>query len=282
MKDNNKQNNENSAFDMKIRNVQMRKNYGGIYKDSDIVLPCYTKKQMRSLYPDGQFKAEAEYAPGSRRDRIEALRHEKAELPLTEYGANSRIIYCEKGFAAVDSSEDSYAVLLKNVLLPRIAALVLCLAVIVCAIVLFALPDDESEDVIADTANTPGAPELEEGAVDWEGVKTTEESGIPADGIRIPGYKSITIEADTAEVSVNLQNPEKNNCYFVIRLVLLDTGETLYESKMIEPGKGLYDITLSHAMEAGTYNAQLQYEPYDMTAMTRLNGAVVNLELIVE
>jgi hypothetical protein len=64
--------------------------------------------------------------------------------------------------------------------------------------------------------------------------------------------------------------------------VLLDTGETLYESKMIEPGKGLYEITLSRALEAGTYDAQLQYEPYDMTTLTRLNGAVVNLDLIVE
>ncbi len=282
MKDNNKQNKENGTFDKKIWDVQMRKNYGGIYKDSGVVLPCYTKKQMQSLYPDGQFKIKAEYAPGSKQDSVGALHHEKTELPLTEYGSNSRIIYREKGFAAIDSYEESYTAVLKNVLLPRIAALVLCLVVIVCAIVLFTLPGDESEDVVADTASTPVAPELEEGAVDWEGIKTTEESGIPADGIRIPGYKSITIEADTAEVSVNLQNPEKNNCYFVIRLVLLDTGETLYESKMIEPGKGLYDITLSHAMEAGTYNAQLQYEPYDMTAMTRLNGAVVNLELIVE
>lgn len=165
-----------------------------------------------------------------------------------------------------------------KVLHRRIIAIVFGLIVIAGGIVLVICLGNGTSDTTA----TPTSPVLESGAVDWEGAKTTETSGIPADGIRIPGYKSITIEADTTEVSVNLQNPEKNNCYFVIRLVLLDTGETLYESKMIEPGKGLYNITLSRALEAGTYSAQLQYEPYDMTSLTRLNGAVVNLDLIVE
>jgi hypothetical protein len=169
-----------------------------------------------------------------------------------------------------------------KVLLLRIVAIVIGVAVVAGGIVLVICLGNGAAEVAADTTATPMSPVLESGAVDWEGVKTSETSGIPADGIRIPGYKSITIEADTTEVSVNLQNPEKNSCYFVIRLVLLDTGETLYESKMIEPGKGLYNITLSRALEAGTYSAQLQYEPYDMTTLTRLNGAVVNLDLIVE
>lgn len=265
---------------MAMLNAQSRKNYGGKYKALGAVLPCYTKKQIRSLYPGNNFKMAAEYAPGSKENEAGVLRHESTNLPLTEYGSNTRIKYREKGFVAVDPGEDRYAAILQNVLPQRIAALVLCLAIIAGGIAL-AVSLNKGGATAAVTS-TPLLPALESGAVDWEGVKTTETSGIPADGIRIPGYKSITIEADTTEVSVNLQNPEKNSCYFVIRLVLLDTGETLYESKMIEPGKGLYNITLSRALEAGTYGAQLQYEPYDMTALTRLNGAVVNLDLIVE
>ncbi|MGI5848865.1 MAG: hypothetical protein ACOX8Q_02150 [Christensenellales bacterium] len=167
-----------------------------------------------------------------------------------------------------------------KLLILRILAIVIGLAVIAGGIVLVICLGNGAAEV--DAMPTPISPVLESGAVDWEGVKTSETSGIPADGIRIPGYKSIAIEADTTEVSVNLQNPEKNNCYFVIRLVLLDTGETLYESNMIEPGKGLYNITLSRALEAGTYSGQLQYDPYDMTTLTRLNGAVINLDLIAK
>ena len=270
------------TFSADMLTVQSRKNYGGKYKATGAVIPCYTKKQIRSLYPDNNFEKVAEYAPGSKKDKVGTLRYEKIMLPLTGYGSNNRIIYREKGFVAVDSGEDSYTAILQKALPLRIAALVLCLAIIAGGIALAVTSGNKASEVAADATSSAISPELEEGAEDWEGVKVSEDSDIPADGIRIPGYKSITIEADTTEVSVNLQNPEKNTCYFVIRLVLPDMGETLYESKMIEPGKGLYSIMLSRALETGTYSAQLQYEPYDMTTLTRLNGAVVNLELIVE
>ena len=54
-------------------------------------------------------------------------------------------------------------------------------------------------------------------------------------GIRIPGYPSITIEADKKDVQMNLMNPEGNPCYFTFEIVLNDTDETIYTSKMVEP-----------------------------------------------
>ena len=56
-------------------------------------------------------------------------------------------------------------------------------------------------------------------------TQEAEESD-PPEGIRIPGYPSITIPADTKEVTVNLMNPEGNSCYFTFTLVLKDTDET--------------------------------------------------------
>jgi flagellar basal body-associated protein FliL len=156
-----------------------------------------------------------------------------------------------------------------------IAIVIICIVVIAAGtlLALYLNRDKETGKLL---------PDLETGAEDWEGARKPEPEKAPEEGIRIPGFKSITIEANTTEVSVNLHNPEENKCYFVIRLVLSDTGETLYESKMIEPGKGLYSITLSRPMEPGTYSAQLQYEPYDMETLARLNGAVINLDLIAE
>lgn len=58
-------------------------------------------------------------------------------------------------------------------------------------------------------------------------------------GIRIPGYPSITVPADTTDIEMNLENPAGNPCYFTFELVLKDTNETLYTSKMVEPGKQL-------------------------------------------
>ena len=54
-------------------------------------------------------------------------------------------------------------------------------------------------------------------------------------GTRIPGYPSITIEADNKDVQMNLMNPEGNPCYFIFEIVLNDTDETIYTSKMVEP-----------------------------------------------
>ncbi len=54
-------------------------------------------------------------------------------------------------------------------------------------------------------------------------------------GIRIPGYPTITIEADKKDVQMNLMNPEGNPCYFTFEIVLNDTDETIYTSKMVEP-----------------------------------------------
>ena len=45
----------------------------------------------------------------------------------------------------------------------------------------------------------------------------------------------ITIEADKKDVQMNLMNPEGNPCYFTFEIVLNDTDETIYTSKMVEP-----------------------------------------------
>ncbi len=273
---------ETVNFEKKQYTVQERKNYYKNCTFEGMTIPCYTSKQMKSLYPKGGYEVAGEYAHGVQTSGNKVLVFEENELPLSKYGANNRTFYQVKGYVAVEPGEDRYVVLLEKVIALRAAVSVLILAVLVVGVALLAGGLRNPNAPANTSAASAVTPELESGAVDWQGIKVSEPDNAPADGIRIPGYKSITIEADKTEVSVNLQNPEQNNCYFVIRLVLLDTGETLYESKMIEPGKGLYTITLTRALKAGTYPAKLQYEPYDKTTLTRLNGADINLELIAE
>ncbi len=257
-----------------------RKNYGGLYKIGNITVPCYTKRQMKILYPAKNYTVKAEYAPKGAKNGAYSDRPGQNLFKAYKYRTASRLVYREAGYAAV--GEDDYILLLKHALPLRVFVLVFAIAVISGGI---ATALQMSKTAIAPAGITAGSKvsaEFEPGAEDWTGIKVSEPENVPEDGIRIPGFKSITIEADKTEVSVNFQNPEQNNCYFVIRLVLKDTGETLYESKMIEPGKGLYTITLSRALAAGSYPAKLQYEPYDMTSLTRLNGAEINLELIAK
>ncbi len=259
---------------------QTRKNYGALYQADGHQIKCYTKKQIKSLYPGGDFERVAEFAPGSKKQKIGKLEGGKAR-PLYAYGTHSRIFFQEKGFAAV--GEDSYVALLKNMLLPRVAILAACLVLIAAATV-FALNMDKGQQMAA-MSDEPVAEagrqlELEEGAVDWEGIQAADTGGV-VPGIAIPGYKSITVDAGKTDVKVNLQNPEGNPCYFEISLLLAD-GTELYKSKMVEPGKGLYDISLSKPLDVGEYDAVVKYNTYSLEGLNPMNGAEVKIILIAQ
>lgn len=122
----------------------------------------------------------------------------------------------------------------------------------------------------------------DENARNWTGEQDVYEGEKNTDTIDIPGYGSITLKADSAEQSVNLYNPEQNTCYFRMTLLLSD-GTQLWQSGLIEPGKGIYDITLEQTLAAGSYeDAVLKYECFAMDdAQTPLNGSEIKLTLNV-
>lgn len=102
------------------------------------------------------------------------------------------------------------------------------------------------------------------------------------DSISIPGKESMTVQADTKNISVDLYNPEDNKCYFEIS-ILLEDGTELYKSKLIKPGQHLYKIELSQAFDKGTHNITIHYNTYTMDGnYIPLNGANVPVKLIAE
>jgi hypothetical protein len=265
-----------------IEQAESRKNYGGHFTAKGTVHSCYTKKQMKSLHPTGTFERAGEYAPDSKQKRSGSFHLGSALLPMYRYHTHSRALYREQGFVAV--GEDRYVALLKNAVALRAVALVLCIALIAAAVIFVPSLIKSGVKTIADEdlslAQESIKPDLDQGAVDWEGVKPQDTGGVAA-GIAIPGYKSITIAANQTDVKVNFNNPEGNPCYFVISLIL-DDGTVLYQSKMIEPGKGLYDITLTKALSPGQYGATVKYETYSLSDQTPMNGAEVQIALIAE
>lgn len=99
-------------------------------------------------------------------------------------------------------------------------------------------------------------------------------------GIQIPGYSTIPVKAGSTEVSVDLQNPDENEVYFQISFYLTDTQELIYQSKLIEPGQHLYNITLNRSLDTGEYPLTIQYDTFSMDgSFTPKNGAVVNCML---
>ena len=87
--------------------------------------------------------------------------------------------------------------------------------VVIVAVVVYFLVRQDSKDPAF-------LPDLDENAiVQTDGIKEKPE------GIRIPGYPRITISADTKDVTMNLQNPEGNPCYFTFEIILTEGEETI-------------------------------------------------------
>ena len=128
-----------------------------------------------------------------------------------------------------------------------------------------------------------GNPDIDENAGDWNGEKLPDKTDdAPAAGIKIPGYPSITLPKDQKTVNVALLNPEGNPCYFTFEIVLKDTGESLYKSKLVPPGKAITEITMSKALPAGEYDATIKITTTSVADGSAMNGANVETVLIVK
>ena len=103
-------------------------------------------------------------------------------------------------------------------------------------------------------------------------------------GVSIPGWGTITIPANTTDITVDFFNPEANaDLYYLTFELALSDGEVLYTSGLVEPGKHIQKITLSRGLEAGEYDAVIHVQPYKMDEdKTPTNNADMKTTLVVK
>lgn len=126
-----------------------------------------------------------------------------------------------------------------------------------------------------------GKYEIDSSITDYEG-----ELKRPADmdqtQILIPGFSTLTLKAGSKTVNSMLFNPEDNPCFFQFNVVDKTTGEVLYESKLVPPGKGIETFELNRAYEAGEYPAVIQFKSHDLEDPTiNYNGSEMEIKLVV-
>ena len=179
------------------------------------------------------------------------------------------------------SKNDSQIVISKKTLIIALIVLLLLIAGVITMALNWNnwfgdIPDDPSSSQTGDLDVDPGAD-------DWNGEKLPDKTDdAPAAGIKIPGYPSITLPKDQKTVNVALLNPEGNPCYFTFEIVPKDTGESLYKSKLVPPGKAITEITMSKALPAGEYNATIKITTTSLEDGSAMNGANVETVLIVK
>lgn len=127
----------------------------------------------------------------------------------------------------------------------------------------------------------PILPDLDSSAVDWAGKQELENAGMDTGGtISIPCFESLVFTANAKTQKVNLYNPEKNNCYFVITLIVGE--DTVYQSKMIAPGTGFYEIEINDVLDVGKYAATIVYECNSIVDLSPMNGGAFHFDLHVK
>ena len=120
---------------------------------------------------------------------------------------------------------------------------------------------------------------LSKGDLDSNAVKWTQEKNSDPESIKIPGYSTITIPADTKNVKITLGNPEGNQCYF--KFELLVDGESLYTSDFVQAGYAIENVELQKGLKKGTYDAVIKITPYSLNKETQYAGANVRATMEV-
>lgn len=109
---------------------------------------------------------------------------------------------------------------------------------------------------------------------------SVSQSAADSGNINIPGYEALDFNAGETKQTTRFHNPAENGCLF--RMSLTVNEETLWTSDYIAPGENVESITLSHALNAGEYDAKLHYECFTITEKAPLNGADIDLTINVK
>ena len=109
----------------------------------------------------------------------------------------------------------------------------------------------------------------------------TDDDGKTTWPNQIQFYERTVIPAGSRDVDMKLPNPSSNRRYFTFELTL-DTGETLYKSGLVVPGKCIDGFTLNRTLPIGLYKADLIICAYDAETLTEAARATASLDISVE
>jgi hypothetical protein len=141
----------------------------------------------------------------------------------------------------------------------------------ICIYVGFTSNSEKSaQDTIIDTDGSASV---------WSGNQQLPRVASQAvDGIAIPGFSELVFYSGQTKQSVNFYNPEVNNCLF--RMSLYINNELVWQSDLVQPGYGFYEIYLSRQYSNGNYFGYLKIECFSKDGIA-LNSARVNFNLTV-
>lgn len=173
----------------------------------------------------------------------------------------------------------------------NVLLLLLALAILLMVILAILLQrENQGENVVKIIVSSENAGEGVGLVIDpnAENGQVSNDNTVEQD-VAISGRKTMTIPANQKEITVDFYNPKENDgaYYLTFELRLCDDSkqgyEVLYTSGLVEPGKHIDKITLSRALDKGTYESVLHVQPHRMNEeQTYTNNADIKMKLIVK
>lgn len=245
------------------KQYQFCEDYDAVRKLQDVKITCYSKKEFEKRHENGGYLLAG--AIGVKEDPIGVLHYGDEELEF--HGCS----YAKKRYepsAYIRCEDDTYLVVLKN----RVWKFLLWLLSIILLLgilFLFLRPYWNK------------GPDLEPGTRDFKaGVKLPDDYG--STSTILPAFNPLYVVQNDTQVKTVLWNPEKNQVYFQFQIVLDNSGEVIYESRLVPPGQAIYELQLKRGLPRGAYPVTIRITTYDLEDYEqKLNGGEVQTKLNV-
>lgn len=110
-------------------------------------------------------------------------------------------------------------------------------------------------------------------------VETNNEDKLPKTQLAIKINSYIDFENSKSEGIANIENNKKNSSDIVVKILLKETNEEVYESKKLKPGEKVEEIKLSKKLPKGKYKAIAYFYAYQNDEYLGKSGAMISLNI---
>ena len=90
-----------------------------------------------------------------------------------------------------------------------------------------------------------------------------------------------TMEDGGSRCNLDIENARGNRYLAQVRILLNESGETLFESPVLEPGQGVTDVQFAVRLEQGEHPCTAEYTLYDPQTREESGALSVNLTVRV-
>lgn len=249
-------------------NAVRRQDYDTTVKVGKRHIKCYSPRQMKKLYENGEFNIVGETLNGKQKDRIALLSvftNDENPVAVSPFKTYSHIFYKVVGYICVDEKSDRYVAVLRVRFLLWMLLLVALIAMTVSTILFFKSGKPVDEPTWKGEYIVP-EPEKDAEVFDNGGKDKaqSEEGG----GTVAMTYKlRVTAGVESRQLKFFFANPYYSNHDVSLEIIVTSEGKDniIAKSGLISPGHSLEKLTLNENIELikGKYKGYFNVIYYD-------------------